>query len=242
MEWSDSAIVLAVRPHGETSAIVDLLTPGQGRHAGLVKGARSRSLRPILQPGNEIAVTWRARLADHLGQFQVEPDNLGAGLVMDDRTALAGLNAACALAVLALPEREQHEAVYDGFKLLLTTFEDIDVWPAIYVRWEAGLLADLGYGLDWEKCAVTGTMDDLTHISPRTGRAVCAEEAAPYAPKLLALPAFLRGKGQIEPGDIATGLALTGYFLERRVLWPIDRQLPDARERLVSALEREGRL
>lgn len=242
MEWSDSAIVLAVRPHGETSAIIEVLTPGQGRHAGLVKGARSRTLRPILQPGNQIRVVWRARLADHLGQFQVEPDELGAGIVMEDRLALAGLNAACAMAVLALPEREQHEAVYAGFKVLLSALENIDVWPAIYVRWEAGLLADLGYGLDWDKCAVTGVTDDLSHISPRTGRAVCAEEAAPYAPKLLELPGFLRGTGQVEQGDIARGLALTGYFLERRVLWPVDKQLPDARERLIAALEREQQL
>jgi DNA repair protein RecO (recombination protein O) len=242
MEWSDSGIILAVRPHGETSAIIEVLTPGQGRHAGLVKGARSRTLRPILQPGNEIRVAWRARLAEHLGQFQVEPDSLGAGVVMEDRTALAGLNAACAMAILALPEREQHEAVYDGFRVFLTALEDIDIWPALYVRWEAGLLSDLGYGLDWEKCAVTGTTEDLTHISPRTGRAVCAEEAAPYAPKLLALPGFLQGSGQIAEGDIAKGLELTGYFLERRVLWPVDKQLPDARERLIAALEREGRL
>lgn len=242
MEWTDSAIILAVRPHGETSAIIDVLTPGQGRHAGLVKGARSRSLRPILQPGNQIRVVWRARLADHLGQFQVEPDALGAGLVMDDRLALAGLNSACAMSVLALPEREQHEAVYEGFKLLLSAFEDIDIWPALYVRWEAGLLADLGYGLDWDKCAVTGVTEDLSHISPRTGRAVCAEEAAPYAPKLLELPGFLRGSGVVGPGDIAKGLELTGYFVERRVLWPVDKQLPDARERLIQALQREGRL
>ncbi|MBR9826361.1 MAG: DNA repair protein RecO [Alphaproteobacteria bacterium] len=242
MEWTDSAIILAVRPHGETSAIIEVLTPGQGRHAGLVKGARSRTLRPILQPGNQIRVIWRARLADHLGQFQVEPDELGAGVVMEDRAALAGLNAACAMAVLALPEREQHEPVYDGFKVFLSALEDIDIWPAIYVRWEAGLLADLGYGLDWDKCVVTGTTQELTHISPRTGRAVCAEEAAPYAPKLLELPGFLRGTGAIGEGEIAKGLALTGYFLERRVLWPVDKQLPDARERLIAALEREGRL
>ena len=177
MEWTDSGIVLAVRPHGETSAIIEVLTPGQGRHAGLVRGARSRSLRPILQPGNEIRVAWRARLADHLGQFQVEPDSVSAGVVMEDRTALAGLNAACAMAILALPEREQHEAVYDGFRVFLNALEHLDIWPALYVRWEAGLLSDLGYGLDWEKCAVTGPPDDLTHISPRTGRAVCAEAA-----------------------------------------------------------------
>ena len=242
MEWRDRGIVLNVRPHGETSAIVDILTETQGRHAGLVKGARSRAMRPILQPGNRVEVTWRARLSEHLGMFQVEAEHLGAGAVMEDRAALAGLNAACALAVAALPEREAHPAVHAGFTLLLDALEDEDIWPAIYVRWEAGLLADLGYGLDLRKCAVTGATGDLSHVSPRTGRAVCHEEAAPYAAKLLELPGFMRGSGEIAEGDIARGLELTGYFLERRVLWPVDRQLPEARTRLMSELERAGRL
>jgi DNA repair protein RecO (recombination protein O) len=242
MEWSDSGIVLAVRPHGETSAIVEVLTALNGRHAGLVRGGRSRSMRPVLQPGNQIAVTWRARLADHLGMFVIEAENLGAGAVMEDRTALAGLNAACALAVMALPEREAHAQVYEGFQVFLSVLDQPDVWPALYVRWEAGLLSDLGYGLDLETCAVTGVMEDLTHVSPRTGRAVCREEAQPYLAKLLEIPGFMKGSGVIEPGDIALGLALTGYFLERRVLWPIDKQLPEARMRLAAELERAGRI
>lgn len=242
MEWRDKGIVLTVRPHGETSAIVEILTEAQGRHAGLVKGARSRAMRPILQPGNTVTVTWRARLAEHLGMFQIEADHLGAGAVMDDRVALAGLNSACALAVMALPEREAHPAVHEGFELLLAAFQNDDIWPALYVRWEAGLLSDLGYGLDLKKCAVTGETEDLSHVSPRTGRAVCREEAAPYEAKLLKLPGFMRGSGEIGEGDIARGLELTGYFLERRVLWPVDKQLPEARARLIAELERTGRL
>ena len=242
MEWRDRGIVLQVRPHGETSAIVDILTENQGRHAGLVKGARSRSMRPILQPGNQVLATWRARLSEHLGMFQIEADDLGAGSVMEDRTALAGLNSACALAVMALPEREAHPAVHAGFQLLLQAFENPALWPAIYVRWEAGLLSGLGYGLALAKCVVTGETEDLTHVSPRTGRAVCREEAAPYAAKLLQLPGFMRGRGAIEAGDIAMGLELTGYFLERRVLWPVDKQLPEARTRLIGELERVGAL
>lgn len=241
MEWSDCGIILNVRPHGETSAIVDVLTPEQGRHAGLVRGGRSRNLRPVLQPGNEVSLTWRARLADHLGQFTLEPDQLHAGLIMEDRLALAGLTAACALALNALPEREAHPAVYEGFRVFLHALADRDIWPALYVRWEAGLLSDLGYGLDVSQCAVTGQLDELTHVSPRTGRAVCREEAEPYAAKLLALPSFMTGQGVIEAGDILTGLALTGYFLERRVLWPVDRPLPEARQRLIAELEKDGR-
>lgn len=242
MEWSDVARILAVRPHGETSAIVDILTPSQGRHAGLVRGGRSKSQRPVLQPGNRVQVTWRARLADQLGNFQIEPDHLSAGALMEDPLALSGLNASCALAVLSLPEREVHRAVYDAFEVLIETLDDPDIWPALYVRWEAGLLSDLGYGLDLKRCAVTGVEEDLSHVSPRTGRAVCSREAEPYRDKLLALPAFLKGLGEVAEGDIAAGLALTGHFLERRVLWPTDRVLPEARHFMYDRLERAGRL
>ena len=242
MEWTDDAIVLAVRPHGETSAIAELLTREHGRHAGLVRGGRSRAMRPVLQPGNGVRAHWRARLADHLGTLTIEPTDLAAGAVMEDRLSLAGLNAACALAVLALPEREPHPAVYEGFSVLVHMLEDPDVWPALYVRWEAGLLADLGYGVDLSKCVVTGAKADLSHVSPRSGRAVSREEAAPYAAKLLKLPGFLQGAGELAEGDIADGLALTGYFLERRVLWPVDRQLPEARVRMMERLGAEGRL
>ncbi|MHA6288718.1 DNA repair protein RecO [Maricaulis sp. CAU 1757] len=242
MDWRDTGIILAVRSHGETSAIVEVLTAEHGRHAGLVRGGRSRRMRPVLQPGNQVAVSWRARLEDHLGSFQIEGESLGAGAVMEDRVALAGLNAACALAVMCLPEREAHARVHHGFQLFIEALDDIDIWPALYVRWEAGLLSDLGYGLDLSRCAVTGAVDELSHVSPRTGRAVCREEAEPYAAKLLELPAFMRGSGEIAEGDIARGLALTGYFIERRVLWPIDRQLPEARGRLEAELERAGRL
>jgi len=242
MEWSDTGIVLSVRPHGETSAIVELLTQNHGRHAGLVRGARSRKLRPILQPGNCVHAEWRARLSEHLGSITVEADELAIGSIMEDRLSLSGLNSACAVSVLALPEREAHPAVYEGFKVLLSAFEDIDIWPALYVSWEAGLLADLGYGLDMEKCAVTGLTEDLSHISPRTGRAVCREEAEPYLDKLLALPAFMKGSGAVDSGDIQSGLALTAYFLERRVLWPTNRQLPEARTRMITELGKAERL
>ncbi|WP_421786448.1 DNA repair protein RecO [Hyphobacterium sp.] len=243
MEWSGKGIVLAVRPHGETSAIVDLLTEEHGRHAGLVRGGRSRTLRPVLQPGNSVSATWRARLADHLGNYTVEADAHRAGLVMDDSLALAGLNSACALACQALPEREKHAPVYRAFEVLLDAMDDAEIWPALYVRWEAGLLKDLGYGLDLSKCAATGETQDLTHVSPRTGRAVSREAAEPYIDKLLPLPAFLYNpEAGYGLGDIASGLALTGFFLQRRVLWPIDRDLPDARVRLVRALTDAGRI
>ncbi|MCW5723663.1 MAG: DNA repair protein RecO [Maricaulaceae bacterium] len=243
MEWTGSGVVLAVRAHGETSAIIELLTRDQGRHAGLVRGGRGRAMRPLLQPGNLLRATWRARLEEHLGHFTVEAEELLAGPLMDDALALAGLNAACALACLALPEREPHPRVHDAFLVFLRALEDPDLWPAIYVRWEKGLLADLGYGIDLSRCTVTGARDDLTHVSPRSGRAVSREAAQPYLDKLLPLPPFLLGaQAGVGPGDVGAGLALTGYFLERRVLWPHDRRLPDARARLLERLQAAGRL
>lgn len=243
MEWSGRGHVLAVRPHGETSAIVELLTENEGRHAGLVRGGRSRSMRPVLQPGNTVNATWRARLADHLGNFSIEADVSRAGTVMDDPLALAGLNAACAVACQVLPEREGHAPVYRAMEVFLDALADSDIWPILYVRWEFGILKDLGYGIDLEKCAATGEIDDLTHVSPRSGRAVGRESAAPYIDRLLALPRFLRDpEAGCAPGDIANGLALTGFFLQRRVLWPIDRDLPESRMRLVKALTDAGRI
>lgn len=245
MNWSDIGVVLAVRPFGETSAIVELLTAEHGRHAGLVRGGRGRAMRPVLQPGNRVKASWRARLEDHLGAFAVEPDHLRAGALMDDAAATEGLNAACALACLALPEREKHAAVFEGLEALIAGMAATDLWPALMVKWEAGLLADLGYGLDLDRCALTGTRDALTHVSPKSGRAVAggAPEAAHYLDKLLKLPPFLQGAqaGLVE-GDVASGFALTGHFLERWILWPADRRLPAARERLIDRLKTEGRL
>jgi DNA repair protein RecO (recombination protein O) len=245
MEWTDAAVVLAARPFGETGAVAEVLTLSHGRWSGLVHGGASRTKRPLLQPGNRVQATWRARTADQLGSLAMEADDLRAGRLMDDAAALEAASAACALASLALPEREPHPAVYHGLEALLTGLEATDLWPALLVKWEAGLLADLGYGLDLARCAITGSRDALTHVSPRSGRAVAggAPEAAPYLDKLLALPPFLLGaQAGVGEGDVGAGLALTGHFLERWILWPADRRLPEARARLVERLQRDGRL
>lgn len=242
MEWTAPGRIVNVRSHGETSAIVDILTVEHGRHAGLVRGGRSRTMRPILQPGNRVRATWRARLDEHLGNFQIEPDTLSVGELMEDPLALAGLNAACSMAVVALPERESHPAVADAFEVLIASLDEPDIWPALYVRWEAGLLSDLGYGLDLDKCAGTGDTENLIYVSPRSGRAVSAEAGAPYKDKMLNLPGFLKGSGQIGAGDIAAGLKLTGHFIERRVLWPSDKMLPEPRARMIERLELSGRI
>jgi DNA repair protein RecO (recombination protein O) len=238
MEWTDQGIVLAARPYGEGGAIVSLLTRAHGRHAGFVPGGGSRRAKPVWQPGNLVAVTWRARLADQLGNYTGELATPHAARALDDAAALAGLSAACAVVDTSLPEREPHPAMFDGFNAFLLALGH-EGWPAIYVRLELGLLQELGFGLDLEKCAVSGATSDLTHVSPKTGRAVSRDVARPHEGKLIALPAFLSTGGlPADRDELRQGLDLTGYFLERHVFWPHNKPLPPARARFMEILQR----
>jgi len=234
MDWHDEGIVLSSRPHGENGAIVELLTREHGRHLGLVRGGAGRRQKSVLQAGNTVAAHWRARLNEHLGAYTVELVKPRAGLLMDDAFALTGLSAACAVAGI-LPEREAHPALFEGFSFLLDTMEDVDIWPAIFVRWELGLLQDLGFGLELGQCAATGVRDDLAYVSPRSGGAVSREAGAPYADRLFRLPPFLVSSqaGIDHADDIAEGLRITGHFLERHFYAPLGKHLPDARIRLM---------
>lgn len=232
MEWTDSAILLSSRSYGETGVIADLFTRAHGRHAGLVRGSKARAL---LQPGNGISATWRARLPEQLGNYAVELARARAGALMETRDGLAGLNAFCAVAMTALPEHQAHAPLYEAAEILLEAMmmEDFPHWGPLYVRWEAGLLEALGFGLDLSRCAVTGTTDDLLYVSPRTGRAVSAAAGAEYAARLFPLPQFLLDPGNV-PDPVATrdGLRLTGYFLLERVLEPHGREMPQARHKV----------
>jgi len=243
MDWSDDAIVLSVRALGETGAILEALTRTHGRHLGLVRGGASRKMKPVLQPGNTLHLHWRARLSEHLGSFQPELARARAGHLMDGREALAGLNAFTAVTNAAMPEREAHENVFAAGEILLDAMleDGLDHWGPLYVRWEAGLLDALGFGLDLSRCAATGATDDLVYVSPRTGRAVSAEAGADYAARLFALPQFLRGPGNV-PDIAATrdGLRLTGHFLLERALQPHGREMPQARLRLDALAGRES--
>jgi DNA repair protein RecO (recombination protein O) len=186
---------------------------------------------------------YRARVADQLGSARVEPVGEGPSALFDDSLALAGLAAAAAVVAGALPEREPHPGVFLAFESLLSALASEDIWPAVFVRFEAGLLADLGFGLDLSRCAVTGDADDLVWVSPRTGRAVSAAAGEPYRDRLLALPPFLlSAQGRLRPGDIAAGLALSGHFLETCVFAPLNRPLPPARERLLDRLRDRERM
>ena len=227
MQWSDEGIILSVRPHGETAAVAEFFTRAHGRHLGLVHGGRSRKQRPVLQTGNHVDATWKARLAEHLGHVNLELRKGYAAQAMDDPLALAGLSSLCALARL-LPERDPHPALFEVALFVLGYLDDPDVWPALMVRWELALLDELGFGLDLGSCAATGSNDKLIYVSPKSGRAVSESAGAEYRDRLLRLPSFLCKGRQGAPTmeEVVDGLALTGHFLETRVLIPREEQLP----------------
>lgn len=237
MEWRQSAIILDCRPYGETSTIAHVLTRDRGRFAGLVRGGRGKRLRGILQPGNQVDAIWRARLEDQLGNLTIEPEQDRAARHLSDTVRLAGLTAACALVQQTIPEREAHPTIYDGLAALLDAMDETDLWPIGLVHFELGLLRELGYGLDLAACAVTGVVDELTHVSPKTGRAVSAEVAAPYKERLLPLPPFLLDRAIVpDVESLLSAFRLTGFFLNSHVLGPTDRHLPQARDRMLDRL------
>lgn len=245
MQWSDEGVILSVRPHGETAAVAEIFTRAHGRHLGLVHGGRSRRLRPVLQTGNHVDAVWKARLAEHLGHVSVELRKGYAAQAMEDPLALAGLSSLCALARL-LPERDPHPGLFEVALFVLGYLDDPDVWPALMVRWELVLLDELGFGLDLATCAATGSKDELVYVSPKSGRAVSAPAGEAYKDRLLRLPGFLsKGlakvrQGHAPPEDIAAGLALTGHFLETRVLMPREEAMPQARLRFKDMIERRA--
>lgn len=235
MDWRDEGILLSTRPHGETSAIIEVLTAAHGRHAGVVRGGASRRMAATLQPGTGLALEWRARLDDHLGTFTVEPLKSRAYL-LSDRLALAGLLSTCALLRVALPERESHPALWAVTLALFDRF-GIEGWTSDYLRWELRLLDELGFGLDLTACAMTGATEGLAYVSPKSGRAVTRDAAGEWADRLLPLPEGLTGTATLTPQGVVTGLALTGFFLDRG-LRPIlqERPLPEARSRFLDLL------
>ncbi|MEM6421285.1 MAG: DNA repair protein RecO [Pseudomonadota bacterium] len=240
MEWQDEGLLLARRPHGETSVIIDVLTASRGLHSGLVRGGQSGKMAATLQPGAQLALEWRGRLEEHLGNYHVEPLRPRAAMLMEDRAALAAFNSMAALILAFVPEREPdfdlYEATLDLVDTLCTRPRE---WPGTYVRWEAAFLATLGFGLDLTRCAATGVRGDLAYVSPRTGRAVSREAGGPYAAKLLPLPPFLAGEGVVTMAGVRLGMRMVGWFLENRVCPAMERDgPPEARERLMVAFEK----
>jgi DNA repair protein RecO (recombination protein O) len=239
MEWIDVGIVLGTRKHGEANAILELMTRAHGRHLGLVRGGGGSRLKPVLQPGNTVLATWRARLDEHLGYFTVEGVDLRAASYLATAHALYGVTHLAALTRL-LPERDPHEAVSEALDEALSQLGDPAAAAVLVARFELSLLAELGFGLDLSACAATGAVGDLVYVSPKSGRAVSRAAGDPWREKLLALPAFFADEDAPHPSpeDLAAGFALTGFFLKRHVYEPRDATLPEARAQFIAAVTR----
>ncbi len=234
MEWRDQGILLSSRRHGESAAIIDVFTPRMGRFSGVVHGGASRKLAPILQPGAQLDVAWRARLADHLGTYKVELLRSRAAVSLADRMALAGLNTVTALLMFCLPEREVHGALYARTEALLDLLGQNEVWPLAYLKWELALLEETGFGLDLTACAATGGNDQLAYVSPRSGRAVSLSGAGEWVDRLLPLPPCLLGQGMAPDVEVLQGFETTGFFLRERLAVQLgNKPLPAARQRFV---------
>jgi len=242
MEWTDTAIVLGTRRHGEANAILELMTREHGRHLGLVRGGAGSRQRPVLQPGNSVGVTWRARIDEHLGHYVVEGLTLRAAALLSCAHAVYGITYLGALCRL-LPERDPHPEVFAELHRVLEQMSERVLAAALVARFELSLLADLGFGLDLSECAATGVGSELVYVSPKSGRAVSRQAGEPWKDRLLALPAFLDEPDAPEPSaqDLTDGFALTGFFLVRHVLEPRGLALADARACFIASVLCDGR-
>ena len=240
MEWTDEGVVLGAKRHGETSAILELMTYAHGRHLGLVRGGAGVRLRGILQAGNAVRATWRARLDEHLGHYAVEGSNLRAAGFLSAAHAVHGVTHLAALCRL-LAEREPHASIYKALQAILDRLGDPRVAAPMIARFELDFLGELGFGLDLAACAATGAKDDLIYVSPRSGRAVSRAAGEAYRDKLMRLPEFLHDEGAPQRAeDLADAFALTGFFLDRHAFAPRGLSLPEARAHLIAALMRSS--
>ena len=241
MQWTDEGVIIGTRRHGETSLIVELMTAEHGRHLGLVRGGRSRRVQPMLQPGNSVNATWRARLDAHLGHYTVDGTTERAGRLIEGPTGLYGIQTLAALLRL-LPERDSHPKLYDGLVAILDYLDDPLIAGGLIVRFELKLLDDLGFGLDLSECAATGSNDDLAYVSPKTGRAVSRSAGEAYHDRLLKLPPFLLevpSEARPDAEAVTAAFHLTGYFLARHVYEPRGLEPPEARAAFLSLIARQ---
>ena len=239
MEWRDEGIILGTRRHGETSAILELMTRDHGRHLGLVRGGRSRRMQPMLQPGNRVDVIWRARMDEHLGLMQVEPVAFAAARLIDQPVALHGLQLAAAHLRL-LPERDPHRGLFEILTVILEHCDDALIAGELLLRFELTMLEELGFGLDLKSCAATGSDKDLAYVSPKSGRAVSRGAGVPWADKLLEMPPFMSRTSvrAASLAEIVTAFRLTGFFFQRHIWEPRAQRSPEARDSFLAALAR----
>ena len=241
MEWTDNGIVLGVRRHGESSAIVELLTAGHGRHLGLVRGGASSRMRPLLQPGNSVRAVWRARLDEHLGMYAIEGLQLRAAELFASSHAVYGVTHLAAL-VRLLPERDPHEMIYELLEAALDQLDDPATAAVNLVKFELAMLGELGFGLDLSTCAASGVSEDLIYVSPKTGSAISRSAGEPWRDRLLRLPLFLvtDEATSFTAQDLQDGFAITGLFLQRHVLEPRGLTHSDARAGFIAAVMRSS--
>ena len=239
MRWTDDGIFLTGRPHGETSVIADIFTRNHGRTTGLVKGGRSRRIRPLLQTANGLNVEWRARLDEQLGVYTVELAKATAAGVFDNRLALSGITSLTSLLQI-LAERDPHPGLFDAAEVCLASAHKDD-FPVQMVHFELRMLDELGFGLELSKCVVTGQNVDLVYVSPKSGQAVSKEVGEAYREKLLILPSFLSlecAPPALSSKDVVDGLTLTGFFLRTHVFGQQEKRWPRAREEFAAIVEK----
>jgi DNA repair protein RecO (recombination protein O) len=240
VEWRDKGIILGLKRHGENAVMVEIMTHAHGRHFGIVRHGRSRSMQPLLQPGNHVDAVWRARLEEHLGEWKLEPLDLRAATYMHSAIALYGLQHLAILTRL-LPERDPHPALYETLAVIGENLTEPLLAAPLLIRYEIAILSELGFGLDLTRCAATGHAIDLIYVSPKSGRAVSRDAGEPWRDRLFRLPAFLAGPTSETPDwpEIEAGFALTAYFLDRHVYGPRGLAPPDARGAFIAALKRD---
>lgn len=239
MRWHDQGFLLGARRHGETSAILEVFTARRGRHAGVLRGGASHKMAAVLQPGAQLDIEWSARLEEHMGTLKVEPVKSRAAQVLQNRAALAAMATVCGLLRQSLAERQPYDRLYHMTVELLDALGSAPEWPAMYLLWEYRLLEEMGFGLDLSRCAATGSRENLSYISPKTGRAVSREGAGEWISRLLPLPGvFLSGQVDLDT-DVVEGLFVTGHFLGRRLAPALGiKRLPESRDRMIASLSR----
>ncbi|MBN66415.1 MAG: DNA repair protein RecO [Rickettsiales bacterium] len=236
MQWTDRALILSVRKYSEHAGIIRLYSREHGLYGGMARAAFTRKQRGTFQPGNLVEATWKARLAEHMGSLQCDLEQPVAALVMQDALSLAAVSTVCGLLADTQNEREAHPELYDRAEALVKHIAAGHAWLPYYIKFELDILITSGFGLDLDVCAASGRKDELIYVSPRSGRAVCAEEGAPYKDKLLGLPVFIRERvpaEEVSAVDIEAGLRLSGYFLDKWVYMPHAKRLPATRDTLV---------
>lgn len=242
MEWTDEGIILGVRRHGESSAIVELMTRSHGRHLGLVRGGAGSRMRPVLQPGNSVQAIWRARLDEQLGYYLIDGTKLRAATLLGASHAAYGVTHLASVARL-LPERDPHDDIFAMLEAILDDFDHPAVAAIHTIRFEVAMLAELGVGLDLENCAATGATTDLIYVSPKSGNAVSRTAGEPWRDKLMPLPPFMRETYVADHGlsdrDLQDGFDITGRFLLRNVLEPRGQAQSDARDGFIRAVMRQ---